>query len=147
MEVSVSNVWVGDINSLNDPQDMKTIEISKKEVEKFGTGEDKVNVGIEYDVTDINYAANISLAIVFDKTIMVYQTNLPSVQGKAIMYLRLPYLPKYANKKKVGVHALDIVVKLRPRWSVWHLIDNYKDFTELQSVAEVTENRTVIIRE
>ena len=144
----VTQVWVGGSNSLLDPQDMPVITLSKKLLQQFGGADlEKLNIGIEYDVTDLNYAANISLAIIFDKTYIVYQTDLRSVQGQAKTYLRLPFLPKYDNQKKIGSHTLDVIVKLRPRWTIWHMVNSYQDFSNLSSVAESTSSHIVTLTE
>lgn len=141
----VTKVWTGDFNT---PEDCDVIELSLKELIEFGGADkEKLNFEITYDVTELNYAANISMAFIFDKNIVVYQTDLKSVQGSATATFRIPrFLPKYSSQKKVGNHILDIVVKVRPRYSVWRILDNYKDLTELKGVAESSTSRIVTIR-
>ncbi|MDD5348260.1 MAG: hypothetical protein PHT59_06585 [Candidatus Omnitrophica bacterium] len=143
VSVEIPEVWQGDLTA---PEDQDTIQLSQKEMAQNPDVE-KVNFTVKYDVTDLNYAANASIAIVFDKKTVVYQTNLKGVQGEASASFRLPFLPKYANQKKRGKHLLDIVVKIRPQWSVWHFADNYQDFQKLVAVAEGSTSRYVEIGE
>jgi hypothetical protein len=142
----VTQVWAGGPNSLTDPEDMETLTFSRKELIEFGGGDkEKINFTLEYDVTKLAYSANISIALVFDKSIVVSQTDLKNVQGVGYSSYRMRGLPKYENKMKVGQHTLNIVIKLRPRYSIWHWIDNYKAFMELQSVAESRTSRLVVM--
>jgi hypothetical protein len=144
----VKQVWNGGPNSLHEPQDMQTITLSRKEMSEFGGGDkEKLNFSLEYDVTELNYAANLSIAIFYDRSAATYQTNLKSVQGAAKATFRIPFLPKYGNMLQPGNHIVTIAVKLRPRWTVWHMIDNYKDFSELSAVSESWTMRRVVITE
>lgn len=144
----VTNTWVGGPTSLENPENQDTIILSKKELIEFGgVDKGKLNFEVQYDVTDLNYAANMSITIVFDKSIVVYQTDLKGVQGSATQAYRVDFLPKYDNKKKVGNHTLEIILNLRPNYTIWHMIDNVKDYLNLRSVATSIATRMVVIKE
>jgi hypothetical protein len=144
----VGDTWVGGPTSLDNPENQDPITLSKKEIIEFGGVEkEKLNFTIQYDVTDMKYAANLSITLVFDKSIIVGQTDLKSVQGSANMAFRMPFLPKYDNQKKIGKHNLEIILKIRPRYTIWHLINNLKDYLELRKVADSVATRTVILKE
>lgn len=143
-----TQVWTGGPNSLTEPEDMSKITLDLTKLTVYG-GETlgKLNFTVEYDITELNYMANISIALIFDKNILVSQTDLKNAQGTAIASFRMPFLPKYANQKRPGTHTLDIVIKLRPRWTIWHMIDNVKDFMELKSIGESKTTRIVVLTE
>lgn len=144
----VTQVWAGGPNSLTDPDDQPVITLSKKKLVEFGGADlEKVNFTLQYDVTELKYAANASIALIFDESSLVSQTDLKGVQGVAIARFRMPFLPKHDNKKKIGTHKLTIVTKLRPRWTIWHMIDSVRSFMELRSVATSSTSRTVVLVE
>lgn len=142
----VGETWVGGPTSLENPENQNPIVLSKKELIEFGgSDKEKLNFTVQYDVTELEYAANLSITLVFDKSIIVGQTDLKSVQGEANVAFRMPFLPKYDNHKRIGKHTLEIILKIRPRYTVWHMIDNLKDYLELRKVAESITTRTVIL--
>lgn len=144
----VGETWVGGPTSLENPENQDPIILSKKELIEFGGADkEKLNFTVQYDVTKIKYAANLSITLVFDKSVVVGQTDLKGVQGSATMAFRMPFLPKYDNQKKVGRHNLEIILKIRPRYTIWHMIQNFKDYLELRSVADSIAARTVILKE
>lgn len=148
MFAEVSKTWTGGPSSLTNPENMTVITLSKKELIEFGGADkEKLNVEIEYNVEDLAYAANLSVTAVFDKSVVVFQTDLKSVQGTGKIALRFPFLPKYDNQKKIGAHRLEIILKLRPRYTPWRMIDNIKDYLNLRTVATSVAMRTVILTE
>jgi|WetSurMetagenome_2_1015567.scaffolds.fasta_scaffold711561_1 hypothetical protein len=140
--------WIGGSSSLLDPKDQNPIVLSKKQLIEFGGADlEKLNFCVEYDVTELKYRANLSIALIFDKNTIVSQTDLKGVQGTAITYFRQRFLPQYDSMKTLGTHTLSISLKLRPQWTIWHLIKNYQDWKELQSVAESTISRQIVLTE
>jgi hypothetical protein len=114
----VSQVWNGGPNSLTDPEDMEVMTFSKQAITECGGPErEKINFTVEYNVEELESPGNISIALVFDKTTTIGQTDLKSVQGQGVASFRMAGLPKYDNLKKLGAHQLDIVLTLRKRWS------------------------------
>jgi hypothetical protein len=144
----VDRAWTGGPDSMENPDDQDPIVLSKKQLIEFGGADlEKLNFDVRYDVTSLNYRANLSIALIFDKSTLVSQTDLKGVQGEARATFRMPFLPKYDSKKKLGTHQLDIVLKIRPFFTVWHMLDSVRSFLELRSVTESTFTRTVILRE
>lgn len=138
---AIKNVWAGGPNSLTDPEDQDPLVFSKKELIEFGGADkEKINFDIEYDVTELNTAANISIRLVFDKTVTIGQTDLKSVQGVGYAAYRMKALPKYDKYKKLGPHTLDFIITLRKRFSLL-------DASSFPAVSTTTTTRKIILRE
>lgn len=144
----VIQTWTGGPSSLTNPENQEVITLSKKALlETGGLDLEKLNYTVEYDVTDLKYRANLSMALIFDGMEMVSQTDLKGVQGKSYATFRQRFLPQYDNMKSVGTHHLQITLKLRPQWSVLHLYKNYYDWKELKCISESTVTRLVVLTE
>jgi len=144
----VKEAWTGGPDSLENPENQDPIVLSKKQLIEFGGADyEKLNFTVRYDVTDLNYKANMSIALIFDKSIMVSQTDLKGIQGEGFATYRLPFLPKYDNQKRIGKHQLDIVLKIRPYTTIWHMIDSIKSFLELRGITESVDTRSIILKE
>jgi len=159
VSLAITEVWNRDLigtwpgNSLTDPhEDMPVISISEKMIDTLEgmQGEDRVNFTLAADLQQLDFAANVVVAVAFDplkhkNAPLLFQSNLKSAPVVEQSF-RTDILPKYPYLRAQGEHELWIMAQLRERTNNWKYYDgDFQQFSEFPRIGPVAVRKVKVV--